>query len=92
MDLARTAGAVLKPVSNFDADQLLLRHFGRCCVGHVGEVNMPTDSLLLSIAVCGVFLGFAAVLAWVDHSTSRRQRDKVADRPASAAPSHKKAA
>jgi len=53
---------------------------------------MPTDSLLLSIAVCGVFLGFAAVLAWVDHSTSRRQRDKVADRPASAAPSHKKAA
>jgi hypothetical protein len=54
---------------------------------------MPTDSLLLSIAVCGVFLGFAAVLAWIDHRTSNWQRDQVAKKPASpAAPPHKKAA
>jgi len=57
------------------------------------EVQHATDSLLLSIAVCGVFLAFAAVLAWVDHTTSRWQRGKVADKPASAAaPSRKKAA
>jgi hypothetical protein len=53
---------------------------------------MPTDSLLLSIAVCGVFLAFAAVLAWVDHTTSSWQRDKAADKPANATTSHKKAA
>jgi hypothetical protein len=37
---------------------------------------MPLDSLLLSIAVCGTFLLFAAVLAWTDHHTTRWQRDK----------------
>ena len=35
---------------------------------------MPTDSLLLSIAVCGIFLLFAGVLAWVDHRTTSWQR------------------
>jgi sensor domain CHASE-containing protein len=55
---------------------------------------MPTDSLLLSIAVCGVFLAFAAVLAWVDHRTSRWQRSRVSEKPAATAVHsvHKKAA
>ena len=39
---------------------------------------MPTDSLLLSIAVCGVFLFFAAVLAVIDHRTTTWQREKSA--------------
>jgi hypothetical protein len=34
---------------------------------------MPIDALLLSLAVCGVFLIFAAVLAWIDHRTTRWQ-------------------
>ena len=38
---------------------------------------MPTDSLLLSIAVCGVFLFFAAMLAVVDHRTTTWRREKV---------------
>lgn len=33
---------------------------------------MPTDSLLLVIAVCFVFLLFAIVVAWVDHSTTNQ--------------------
>jgi hypothetical protein len=39
---------------------------------------MPTDVLLLSLAICGVFTLFAAVLAWVDHSTSAWQRARKA--------------
>jgi hypothetical protein len=35
---------------------------------------MPLDSLLLSIAVCSVFLIFAAVLVWVDRYTSAAPR------------------
>jgi len=38
---------------------------------------MPTNSLLLSIAVCGVFVLFAAVLAWTDHRTSNWQRSRA---------------
>jgi len=41
---------------------------------------MPTDSLLLSIAVCSVFLFFAAVLAVIDHRTTTWQREKSAKR------------
>jgi hypothetical protein len=32
---------------------------------------MPTDSILFSIGVCTMFLLFAIVLAWVDHTTSQ---------------------
>lgn len=32
---------------------------------------MPTDSLLVAIGVCLIFLLFAFVVAWVDHTTSR---------------------
>jgi hypothetical protein len=98
MDRAPTAGALLKAHAEFDADQFLLRYFDQSCADHVGgSFDMPTGSLLLSIAVCGVFLAFAAVLAWIDHSTSGWQRDQVADKPAgkpvsAAAPPHKKAA
>ena len=55
---------------------------------------MPTDSLLLVTAVFFVFLLFAVVVAWVDHSTSQWLRDKAAEKPAGAAsePSRKKAA
>jgi hypothetical protein len=42
---------------------------------------MPTDSLLLSIAVTGVFLLFAAVLAVADHRTTSWQRAKPSSKP-----------
>ncbi len=54
---------------------------------------MPTDSLLLSIAVCGVFLFFAAVLAVVDHRTTAWQRERSAKEAArSTGPVRNKAA
>ena len=55
---------------------------------------MPTDSLLLSIAVCGVFLAFAIVLAVLDHRTTSWQRSQgQADGKKSASePIRKKAA
>ncbi len=54
---------------------------------------MPTDSLLLSIAVCGVFLAFAIVVAVIDHRTTSWQRSKSADKKTAAAePPRKKAA
>jgi len=55
---------------------------------------MPTDSLLLAIAICFVFLLFAIVVAWVDHSTSKWLRAKAAEREAASEPepTHKKAA
>jgi hypothetical protein len=31
---------------------------------------MPTDALLVTIAVVAVFVAFAAVLAWADRQTS----------------------
>jgi hypothetical protein len=46
------------------------------------EDHMPTDSLLLSFAVCGVFVIFAVVLAVVDHRTTRWQRERFAKRTA----------
>jgi hypothetical protein len=46
---------------------------------------MPTDSLLVSIAVCSVFVIFAVVLAVVDHRTTNRRRESVAKRAAEAA-------
>jgi hypothetical protein len=46
---------------------------------------MPIDSLLLSIAVCGVFLGFAVVLAVIDHRTTRWQRSRLAQKKTAAA-------
>ena len=55
---------------------------------------MPTDSLLISIAVLSMFLLFAVVLAWVDHRTTSWQRSRVSGsntEPATEAP-HKKAA
>jgi hypothetical protein len=52
---------------------------------------MPTDSLLLSVAVCGVF--FAAVLAVIDHRTTTWQRTKSAKKSERAAePVRKRAA
>jgi hypothetical protein len=44
---------------------------------------MPTNALLLSIAICFVFALFAAVLAWLDHSTSSWLRAKQADKASS---------
>jgi cytoskeletal protein RodZ len=37
---------------------------------------MPFDALILSLAVVCVFVLFAGVLAWVDHTTSAWQRTK----------------
>jgi hypothetical protein len=55
---------------------------------------MPTDSLLFAIGVCAMFLLFAFVLAWVDHTTSRWLSDKAAaeQNPDSAEPPQRKAA
>jgi hypothetical protein len=54
---------------------------------------MPIDSLLLSIAVCFVFLLFAIVVAWFDHSTTQWLRAKAAEKHASEAePPRRKAA
>jgi hypothetical protein len=56
-------------------------------------MEMPTDSLLLSVAICFVFLLFAIVVAWVDHSTTKWLRAKAAEKqaPESEQP-HRKAA
>jgi len=54
---------------------------------------MPTDSLLLVIAVTFVFLLFAVVLAWIDHTTSQWLRAKAAEKRAPVAEQpHRKAA
>jgi hypothetical protein len=55
---------------------------------------MPADSLFLSIAVSGVFLIFAVVLAWADRSTTRWQRAQASENRTSPAiePPRKKAA
>jgi hypothetical protein len=34
---------------------------------------MPTDALLMAVAVVAVFVAFAAVLAWADRQTSPGQ-------------------
>lgn len=39
---------------------------------------MPSDALIVSLAVTVVFIGFAAALAWADHRT----RPEKADGPA----------
>ena len=41
---------------------------------------MPTDAVLMTIAVVAVFVGFAAVLAWADHQTSQLKSDGAAPR------------
>jgi hypothetical protein len=41
---------------------------------------MPTDSLLISIGVCVIFLVFAFALAWSDHSTTEWLRSRAAER------------
>ena len=54
---------------------------------------MPTDALLLSIAICVVFASFAGVLAWLDHSTTAWRRATEADKQKQPlAPPDKKAA
>jgi len=54
---------------------------------------MPTDSLIVALAVCGVFLLFGAVVAWIDYSTTAWRRSQHAARPlAVASPDTKRAA
>ena len=53
---------------------------------------MPTDSLLLSIAIFLVFLVFAVVVAWIDHSTSRWLRARAAEKQPTEQEPYKKAA
>jgi len=54
---------------------------------------MPTDALLVSMVICLVFALFAAVLAWLDHSTSAWLREKrAAEAKAPVVQSAKKAA
>jgi hypothetical protein len=51
---------------------------------------MPTDSILVSIGVCVVFLLFAFAVAWADHSASQWIRDKT-DAERVKGPPHRKA-
>ena len=37
---------------------------------------MPTDSILISIGVCIMFLLFAFAIAWADHTTSQWLRSR----------------
>jgi hypothetical protein len=53
---------------------------------------MPIDSLLVSIAVCGMFLVFAVVLALVDRRTTQWQRSKLAGTPTATVESRNKKA
>ncbi len=39
---------------------------------------MPFDAVVVSVAVTAVFVGFAAVLAWVDHRTKPSQAHAAA--------------
>jgi len=39
---------------------------------------MPSDAVLMIIAVVIVFVGFAAALAWADHQTSELKSDSSA--------------
>jgi hypothetical protein len=55
-------------------------------------MEMPTDSLLLLIAVAFVFLLFAIVLAWVDHSTTQWLRAKAAEKSTESERPYRKAA
>ena len=41
---------------------------------------MPTDALIVSVAVTIVFVGFAAVLAWADHHTKQVKADVPAQK------------
>ena len=63
MDRARTAGAFLK------TENLLLINFrfGHDAASLTWEVEMPTDLLLLSTAVCGVpdLSELGAILDWI---------------------------
>ena len=42
---------------------------------------MPTDALLLSLAICAVFALFAVILAWTDYSTTTWQKKQTAELP-----------
>jgi len=55
---------------------------------------MPTDSLMVAIGVCVMFLVFATALAWADHATSQWLRSKAAAKQvtADAEPPYHKAA
>jgi len=44
---------------------------------------MPTDALLVMIAVVAVFVSFAAALAWADRQTSAGRPDSDASRRSS---------
>jgi uncharacterized iron-regulated membrane protein len=56
-------------------------------------MQMPADTLLLLIAVTFVFLLFAIVVAWIDHSTTQWLRARAAEKHASEAERpHRKAA
>ena len=48
-----------------------------------GMCPMPSDALLLSIAICCVFALFAGVLAWLDHNTTAWLRARAAENASS---------
>jgi hypothetical protein len=40
---------------------------------------MPTQTIIVVAAIVAVFVGFAAILAWTDYSTSKARRDQPAE-------------
>lgn len=53
---------------------------------------MPIESILVSSGVCVMFLVFAFVVAWADHTTSRWIRDRASAQQVDAERPHRKAA
>jgi hypothetical protein len=47
---------------------------------------MPSDALLLSLAVTAVFIGFAAVLGWADRQTRPAEAPAQGPRSVSGSP------
>jgi hypothetical protein len=77
----------------FDPDQTAHRYLLDAGSSTFGA-PMPTDSLLIAIGVCVVFLLFAFVVAWADHTTSRWISDRAAGRQTrgDGEPTHRKVA
>jgi hypothetical protein len=42
---------------------------------------MPTDSLLVAICACVMFLVFATAIAWADHTTTQWLSNRAAATP-----------
>ncbi|WP_291706418.1 hypothetical protein, partial [Bradyrhizobium sp.] len=82
---SRGASRTSKIAAHLDPDQTAARaHARQTFQTTQGEVAMPFDALIMSIAVVAVFVGFAGVLAWADSQTGASQRGRAETRDTSA--------